>query len=419
MQTKEVGFLTALVAAGTLAATVAGAVTATYERIDLPTNSRFTADLNDDGTVAAYNVGGQAYRWTESGGFQVLPMGDPLSAAIGISATGDAICSSRDDSTGTRNPCLWTATSGVRDLGHPSDGCILDDSWGSGYAVSADGSVAVGLAWYCPGAQAFKWSEGAGMSGLGYPPGRSSRASDVSADGTVIVGFYESDAQGRRPARWVDDGPVDLFAGETTGGEAYSVSSNGIWIVGDVGTDAMRFSDATGIDLIRPIHPIGLESAFATGVSNDGTVVGVSSNPFAGTAEAFLWTPELGTRSLLAYALECGAVIPSDIYFTSAQAISADGAVIVGEAMDTSLAVSVFMVRLTEDPLSAPGVVTLPGPTGTGLHGAIPNPFRRDTTVSFSLTRSRPVKISIYDLRGRVVRELTRAVLLPGRHLVR
>src|SRR5262245_37489475 len=54
--------------------------------------------------------------------------------------------------------------------------------------VSADGSVIVGSSYSASGLEAFRWTSGGGMVGLGDLPGGSfgSAASGVSADGSVV-----------------------------------------------------------------------------------------------------------------------------------------------------------------------------------------------------------------------------------------
>ncbi|MBN2830562.1 MAG: T9SS type A sorting domain-containing protein [Candidatus Cloacimonetes bacterium] len=58
-----------------------------------------------------------------------------------------------------------------------------------------------------------------------------------------------------------------------------------------------------------------------------------------------------------------------------------------------------------------PGIVTK-----TQLNSIYPNPFNPDTRVSFSVVGQSNVKISVYDVRGRLVRELTNRVYSEGPH---
>jgi flagellar hook assembly protein FlgD len=52
------------------------------------------------------------------------------------------------------------------------------------------------------------------------------------------------------------------------------------------------------------------------------------------------------------------------------------------------------------------------------LHGNVPNPFATSTAIAFSLAQESEVRLHIYDLSGRLVRELVARQLGPGRHHV-
>jgi len=55
-------------------------------------------------------------------------------------------------------------------------------------------------------------------------------------------------------------------------------------------------------------------------------------------------------------------------------------------------------------------------PTHFALHDAVPNPFNPQTRLSFSLPRSCHVRLTIYDVRGRLVTTLRDTDYGPGRH---
>lgn len=63
-------------------------------------------------------------------------------------------------------------------------------------------------------------------------------------------------------------------------------------------------------------------------------------------------------------------------------------------------------------PAAAPGAV----PAVLAFEGAAPNPFNPRTVVRFTVPAGAPVRLGIYDLRGRLVRVLVDGVLQPGRH---
>jgi probable HAF family extracellular repeat protein len=332
----------------------ATAATATYQIIADPVTGTWSNfALSGDGTVMAANYGGEIYRWTAAGGFQDLGPGDPYSSAIGISHDGSTIISGRVGADGFTNPALWN-TSGVVDLGHPSNGCTpIGNSWGSGYGVSDNGKVAVGLAWNCAGAEGFVWTAKLGNVSLGHPAGnRSSRASAISANAKTIVGFWEDPTGPRRPVRWVH-GKHDLFLGTTTIGEATAVSSDGTQIVGQSpGTSgygfAFLYSDKNGLLSLGTIGHGPTDQSFANGISDSGRVVGWSGDPFNQGIEAFMWTSSLGMRKLAGLLRQNGANIPAGTTLTTAVSISADGSTIVGQYFDSQLHFGNWIVHITK-----------------------------------------------------------------------
>jgi uncharacterized membrane protein len=317
------------------------AQTATFHKLPSPTGPTWSNyALSQDGLVMAANYGGEIFRWTAKEGFVDLGPGDPNSSAIGISKDGSTIISSLIDSDGNGTPAIWKKTTGWTDLGHPANGCLLDQEWGSGYGVSGDGSIAVGLAWYCPGAEAFEWTEKGGMKHLSHPVGRSSRASAISSDGNTIVGFSEDPTGGyRRPVRWVS-GKTDWFAGKHAIGEATGVSYDGSQIVGQdstlKGSYAFYYSQASGLVHLGTVSGISSDQSIANAVANNGMTVGWSGDPFGGGIQAFVWSPKLKIRSLKKYLNAHGAKIPANVYLTTAVAISADGSTIAGEWQDAN-----------------------------------------------------------------------------------
>src|SRR5258708_4383131 len=195
-----------------------------FELLPDPIQTWSNFALSKDGKAMAANYGGEIFSWTSAGGFVDLGLGDTFNSSIGISADGKTIVGGRYGSDGNSNPAMWQAATGWVDLGHPTEGCNLDTSWGDAWGVSGDGSTVVGLAWYCPGAEGFQWTAQGCIVGLGHPDKASSRATTISPDGSTIVGFYESPTQGfRRPGRWIS-GTQDLFLRHAPG-EAIAVSS--------------------------------------------------------------------------------------------------------------------------------------------------------------------------------------------------
>jgi uncharacterized membrane protein len=117
----------------------------------------------------------QAVRWTAGSGPVQLgthPTG-ASSNGLAISADGTTVVGYGDTGTGFQ-AFRWRAETGMVSL-RPVPG-----TWSEAQAVNADGSVVVGQ---MDSTTSFRWTEGGGMVPIG--PGR---AYAVSADGSVIVG---------------------------------------------------------------------------------------------------------------------------------------------------------------------------------------------------------------------------------------
>src|SRR5271166_1019575 len=303
-----------------------------------PTWANFA--LSQNGKVMAANYGGEIFRWTSAGGFVDLGTSDLFNSSIGISADGNTIVTGRPGADGNASPAMWQKASGWVDLGHPSEGCSLDSSWGDAWAVNGDGSIVVGLAWYCPGAEGFEWTKQNGIVGLGHPTNASSRATSISADGSTIVGFYEDPTQGfRRPVRWIA-GSTDIFLGDVPG-EAIGVSSDGSQIVGQVvdstgNPRAFYYSATGGLVSMGVLSGNSTDESVAIGLSDSGVAIGASINPFTWTSQPFIWSQKTGIRWLKATLIRNGAVIPTNVVLTNVLAISADGSTLVGLWTDTN-----------------------------------------------------------------------------------
>lgn len=150
----------------------------------------------------------------------------------------------------------WTPT------GHTDLGSLVLDGTSVATDVSADGSVVIG--WTAsaqrPGAwEPFRWSAATGMVGMGflpYPGNHSGRATAVSADGQVIVGW--TGYQGYpRAFRWTSASgmqPLPLrWPTSTFDSYAHAVSSDGSVVLGTDATESGYFvwSQAYGIEDVR------------------------------------------------------------------------------------------------------------------------------------------------------------------------
>jgi uncharacterized membrane protein len=225
----------------------------------------------------------------------------PLSNAWDISADGLTVVGSIRGA-----PARWTAAGGVELLPVP-----LGSTGGAARAVSADGSVAVGVT-YAPEV-APRW----GPSGVEVLSLASSAAYGVSADASVVVGVSKS-----RPVRWdVGGGEVPLPG--TTGGGALGATPDGSQIVGwawvSPGFEAVEWTGG-GMTVLANL---GGGSA-ARAIASDGRTIVGRVAPFGSGAKhlAALWRG--GDLTTL-------GTIPGT-YQSDAWDVSGDGSIVVGFA---------------------------------------------------------------------------------------
>ncbi len=195
-------------------------------------------------------------------------------------------------------------------------------------AISADGSAVVGKRmtgyWGYPGwgddYEALRWENGV-VTSLGDLPGGDddSTAYGVSADGSVIVGYGCSDA-GQEAVMW--DNGVLTSLGVLTGYEtsvAYDVSADGTVVVGGATNsrttsqmgEAWRWEGGVMTGLGLAVGSFGFAQANA--VSADGSVV-VGHSFGASGSGSFRWD----------------SGVPTTLGSVRAMGVSADGSVVVG-----------------------------------------------------------------------------------------
>ena len=175
--------------------------------------------------------------------------------------------------------------------------------------------------------QAVRWTESARAVGLGFLPGHAwSEARDVSADGSVVVGYSQVDI-GQHTAgeafRWTQDGAMTSL-GFLPGHElswAAGVSADGSVVVGTSGGwtgHAFRWTQTGG--MVDLGGPAGSSWSRAQAVSADGSVVVGDWGTETITGDGFRWTEADGMVSLGSGGIN---------YMHD---VSADGSVVVGES---------------------------------------------------------------------------------------
>ena len=274
-------------------------------RTTSPGNSTFVAMSGDGlaitGTSNTNALNSRAYRWTATNGIEDLgTLGGARSDAFDINADGSAIAGSAPTALGNWRAFRWTETGGMENLGTIAGGATY------GRAISADGSTVVGEDSINLG-RGFRWTQAGGMQLLGtlYTTGiGTSRAIDVNADGTVVVGHARLDGglNVNHAFRWVGDDTGGVMHDLGTvragnAGESYArlVTPDGAVVAGYSDTDhtvtqAFRWSATDGMEGLGSLRTDNTGSSYPTDMSADGSVIVGTSDDDNGNSRAFAWS---------------------------------------------------------------------------------------------------------------------------------
>lgn len=227
-----------------------------------------------------------------------------------------------------------------RGLGYIAGGVTYSE----GHSLSADRETAVGSSLMTGGLSgqtgAYSWTSELGMVPLFPFPGPSSVAVAASSDGSVIAGWADYglfSPLGCQGFFWTaGTGPVligDLPTNPGTGLRSLvrAISADGQVLAGDgngaQGIDAFIYRrDTSQFSPLGSLSPTA-SSSWAYDISADGTVVVGASYAAANQLRAYRWTQSTGMVGL-AYLPTSVGVTP----WSQAEAISASGAVIVGQS---------------------------------------------------------------------------------------
>jgi probable HAF family extracellular repeat protein len=207
-------------------------------RVDWYYNA-FVDGVSGDGSVVVgwfFGINDRAFRHVQGQPIEPLgTLGGNESRAFDCSWDGSVVVGSAQNTQGNWRAFRWTPSTGMQDLG-----VLFPIHWaGRATGVSADGRVVVG---WTQGftSRAFRWRLGVGMQPLGaFAGGGNTFAYEVSADGRVVVGVAQVGME-ERAVRWGEDGHIEdlniAFATLLQPGEvlrhARGVSANGRYIVG-------------------------------------------------------------------------------------------------------------------------------------------------------------------------------------------
>ncbi len=260
-----------------------------------------------------------------------LDESDQMFAEV-IAEDGSVIYGTSSPSSATDKVFRWTVDGGT-ELAYPQP---ADGTKGNPFGCSSDGTIVCGSYKLLTGfTHACKWSEAGGLVDLGVLSGHTtSVANAISSDGTVIVGT-SSISTTLRAFRWTQAGGMV----EIATGTGNFVSSDGTVVIGYTTTGIpFRWTQAGGAVNIH------------TGAR---TLTAVNSTCDVAITSTLLWRNGIGWTTLPTL----GGVT------TRAQAISADGNIIVGRSQTIDAIYRPFVYFVWSDTMIEYGDETglLPG----------------------------------------------------------
>ena len=295
----------------------------------LATNTQVTS-ISGDGTVVVGVVGGAVFRWTKASG--VVVIGGISTGTPTVSSDGTTIVGTMTDSgSGQETAGIWQGGTTWSSLGGIPGGSPSGSSLSSGWGVSGDGSVVVGLGWIDAGtAHGFRWDQLSGVVDLGSSvSGQSCRANGVSGNGQRVVGWQSSSSGFWSGVYW-EGGTQHSITTSTGGsvGDANAVNSDGSVIVGSfLGDQAWRWTESTGAVGIGVLSGFNF-GGYAFDVDESGDIV-VGACGFGWDRDAFIWMQSSGMVKLDTWLADQGVDV-SGWDLGSATAISDNGKVIAG-----------------------------------------------------------------------------------------
>lgn len=311
----------------------------------LGVKNTYVASMSADGTVVVGVWGneGPAWRWTPETG--VVDIGS-VSQQVKVSGDGRTIVGTAKDSQGIKYAAIWQGGKDWRTLPAPPNGRVLDGGVTSGWGVSADGSVIVGLVWVSGGgAQGFRYDAATGKSvALGSLKGESTRANVVSGDGNVVAGWDEVDGRGPWYGVIWWNGLERLMNPFNEVGQVEGINYSGSVLVGrghpKAWTHAYRFTSWDGhledLGVLRYPEdtPMFQDYSVALATSDDSNVVVVGYNGYQPPTDAFIWKPETGMMRLKEFLTSKGISGHETWTLVNANCVSPNGKIIAGTGIN-------------------------------------------------------------------------------------
>lgn len=274
--------------------------------LDENTTAAFASSVSGDGSAVAGYVSimsfmTEGFYWSSSTGIVGLgTLGGTNSRAYAISTDGSTVVGEADIADDTNHAFVWTADTQTMEN--------IDTLYANSSArlVSDDGSAVAGYGYTTSTTSVFHWTQATGMVDIGNFGGTYTSLSAMSGDGTVLVGASYT----------VDNAEYHAYR--------YVASTS---TISDLGT-------------------LGGTYSYASDLNSDGSIVIGTSSDSSDTNHGFVWSEATGMETVEEWMIAHGVTLDGDMT-TSADLISADGSVIVGQT--TSGSTYIARVVTTEE----------------------------------------------------------------------
>ncbi|TNE85140.1 MAG: hypothetical protein EP330_27450 [Deltaproteobacteria bacterium] len=289
------------------------------------------AAVSDLGHVLLWEweTGGDTYIWTEDEGLEwKTTTGAYFNTVHDISADGTKIIGDygnymNDEDT---QAATWTEEDGWVKLGALPDtlDCPMQSA---GYALSADGTLAAGLAFSGCSGRGFLWDADGGMVATEPLGNGGNRISAMSRNGELMAGFAQGDGS-RTPAVWYEDGTGEVL-NMAFPGEFYGVNDAGTKAVGQLGSKAAVWDVVDGHTLLGTVGSPGASSAAAHAFCGGDDQMIIGRDSLAGGV-AIAWTESTGLVMLQDLLEDFGVEFPDQTRLLDAVACTPDRTHIIG-----------------------------------------------------------------------------------------
>ncbi|MEL6329989.1 MAG: GC-type dockerin domain-anchored protein [Planctomycetota bacterium] len=286
-----------------------------------------------------------------------LPSASPFGFASDVADDGSLVVGGSIDIFGVQRGVLWMQPLGVQPL--PIDFDIPGSLGSTARSISADGTIFSGEITTSQGIRAYRFTPATGLRPLGGELADAffSVAGGLSRDGRHVVGQFSLPFGGFSAYRWSDGpaGPVVTLIADLPGGQdtafANGVSDDGTIVIGTgttaTGSQGFRWIDpeAGGPGTIPLGELIPGAGSEALACSADGRII-VGSAPSSITdTSATYWRPETGLIDLDAFLRDLGVPL-GPTRLVTATSISADGTRVGGIARTSEGAFSAFIAEV-------------------------------------------------------------------------